>query len=182
MYPISVHPIKAVVSVYSDLLGVGYTVRECIFVHAEQLSISGKRFTSSSRWASVRECGDEALWNLTLARGHMSLHCHWRTSCLQRKQLRSAPWTKWDGSSLPLRKISHLHSRCTTTVLKNDKTTRIYQCKARENVSVTSATHPTSTGDTIKRKPETVTHYNQTNVCQSVSSKWKLQKCVSTVT
>lgn len=42
MHPMSVNGIKAVLSGYSGLLGVGYKERTCAIVHAKWLSISGK--------------------------------------------------------------------------------------------------------------------------------------------
>lgn len=127
MLPLSVHRIKAVLSVDSGLLGIGYTVS--VIVHAEWLSISGKISTLGSRHECLRMWW-WGLLHLTLAREAMSprriasLHFNWRTSCLQRKQVWPAPWTKWVGSSLPLHKIRQLPNCCGLTVWKNDKTQR----------------------------------------------------------
>ncbi|KAK6300563.1 hypothetical protein J4Q44_G00286610 [Coregonus suidteri] len=51
-------------------------------------------------------------------------------------------------------------------VLKHDKATlTLYRCKPRENVCILSTMHPTvAIGGDTKRKPETLTHYNNTKV------------------
>jgi hypothetical protein len=48
MYPTSVHRINEVLSVYSNLLGVGYLLRACVIVYAERLSVSGEKNTSAA--------------------------------------------------------------------------------------------------------------------------------------
>ena len=105
MYHISIHLIQTVLSVYDGLLEAGNKVKACVIVMLNGFQYLGKD-PHRAAGEQVSECGDEACgtfnWQGENCHHGQFLHCYW-----------PAPWTKWDGSSLPLRKIRHLHSRCT---------------------------------------------------------------------